>query len=159
MTHWKQPVSPLTNRTSAPTRTWPSRVSARTTDCQTDVLYESFRGHSISPPSQRHGDSRFLPTVIRWSTGTFTRLIGSEFAFLRVNPLRDCHLWTHQTSRRQTKIFARAWYLQPNSISHLAVTRTMCHAVTESAKPSITSSSDLHWGLIPIEPLHPYYLG
>ena len=27
-----------------------------------------------------------------------------------MNPLRDCHLWTHQTSRGHTKVFAWAWY-------------------------------------------------
>jgi len=38
MAQRKQPFSPLTNGTSAPTQTWPSRVSARTTDCLTDVF-------------------------------------------------------------------------------------------------------------------------
>ena len=42
-------------------------------------------------------DSRFLPTAIRWSVGTFARLIGSAFALSQVNPSRDCHLWTQQT--------------------------------------------------------------
>ena len=30
-----------------------------------------------------------------------------------MNPLRDCHLRTHQTLRENTKIFARAYYLRP----------------------------------------------
>ena len=38
MTQRKQPVSPLTDGTSASTQTWPPRVSARTTDCRTDVF-------------------------------------------------------------------------------------------------------------------------
>jgi len=38
MTQKKQPVSPLTDGTSAPTQTWPSRVSARTADRRTDVF-------------------------------------------------------------------------------------------------------------------------
>jgi len=38
MAQRKQPVSPLTNGTLSPTQTWPSRVSARTADCQTDVF-------------------------------------------------------------------------------------------------------------------------
>jgi len=33
----KQPASSLAAGTSAPTHTWPSRVSARTADCRTDV--------------------------------------------------------------------------------------------------------------------------
>ena len=36
-TQRKQPVSSLAVGTSAPTQTWPSRASARTADCQTDV--------------------------------------------------------------------------------------------------------------------------
>ena len=47
----KQPVSSLAVGTSAPTQTWPSRVSARTADCRTDVSEESSRGHNIGPPS------------------------------------------------------------------------------------------------------------
>jgi len=48
-----QPASSLTDRTSTqrPTQTWNSRVSARTADFQTDVSYESSRGHHIAPPS------------------------------------------------------------------------------------------------------------
>jgi len=38
ITQRKQPVSPLTDETSAPTQTLPSPVSARTTDCRTDVF-------------------------------------------------------------------------------------------------------------------------
>jgi len=34
----KQPASSLTDGTSSPTQTWPSRVSARTADCRTDVF-------------------------------------------------------------------------------------------------------------------------
>ena len=83
----KHPVSSLTNETSAPTQTWPSRASTRTASCQTDVSWEISRGHNIGPPSWRHQDSRFLPTAIRWSVGTFSRLIGSAFDFSQVNSL------------------------------------------------------------------------
>ena len=38
MTQRKQPVSPLPDGKPAPTRTWPSRVSARTADCRTNVF-------------------------------------------------------------------------------------------------------------------------
>ena len=38
LTQRKQPVSPLTNGTSVPSRTWPSQISARITDCWTDVF-------------------------------------------------------------------------------------------------------------------------
>jgi len=37
-----------------------------------------------------------------------------------MNPLWDCHLRTHQTLRGHRRIFARACYLQPNNISHVA---------------------------------------
>jgi len=37
-TQRKQPASPLTVGTSAPTQTWPSRVSSRTAECRTDVF-------------------------------------------------------------------------------------------------------------------------
>jgi len=39
----------LTDGASAPTRTWPSRVSDRTADCRRDVFEESSRGHNIGP--------------------------------------------------------------------------------------------------------------
>jgi len=60
MTQRKQSVSPLTDRMSAPTQTWPSRVSAMTADCETDLIKDSSCGHNIGPPSKRHQDSRFL---------------------------------------------------------------------------------------------------
>jgi len=70
-----------------------------------------------------------------------------------MNPLRDCHLWTHQTLRGHTRIFARAYYLWPNNVSHMAVERTMCHAGTKSVRPSIAPSPEPQWGLTLIEPL------
>jgi len=54
-----------------------------------------------------------------------------------MNPLRDCHLRTHQILRGHTRIFARAYFLRPNNVSHVAAGRTMCHAGTKSARPSI----------------------
>jgi len=141
MTQMKQ-ISFLTDGTSAPTRNWASRVAARTVDYWTDVYYESSRGHNIDPPSQRHQDSRFLPTAIRWSVGTFARLTRSAFAFTQVNPSRDCHFQTHQTLRGHTRIFAIAYYLRPNNESHVAVERTMCYAGAKSARPSIAPSSE-----------------
>ena len=68
-------------------------------------------GPAIDPLSESHRGSKFLPTAIRWSIGTFARFIGSTFAFLQVNPLRDCHR-TQETSRRHTGHFARACYPQ-----------------------------------------------
>jgi len=76
-----------------------------------------------------------------------------------MNPLRDCHLRTHQTLREHTRIFARAYYLRPNNASHLAVRRTMCHAGTKSARPSVAPLFEPQWGLTLIEPPRPYYLG
>jgi len=61
--------------------------------------------------------------------------------------------------RGHTRIFERAYYLRPNNASHVAVARTMCHAGTKSARPSITPSPEPQWGLTLIEPLRPYYLG
>ena len=55
--------------------------------------WSQHRPSLITPPN-----SRFLPTAIRRSVGTFARLIGSAFAFSQINPLRDCHLRT-QTLR------------------------------------------------------------
>jgi len=81
------------------------------------------------------------------------------FAFSQMNPLRDCHLRTHQILRRHTRIFARAYYPRPNSVSHVVVGRTTCHAGTKSARPSIAPSPEPQWGLTLIEPLRPYYLG
>ena len=63
MTQRKHPVSSLTDGTSAQTRIWPLRVSARTADCQTDVFLEISSGYNIGPPSYRHQDSRFLPVA------------------------------------------------------------------------------------------------
>jgi len=76
-----------------------------------------------------------------------------------MNPLRDCHIRTHKTLKGHTRIFARAYYPRPNNVSHVADRRTMCHAGTKSARPSIAPSSEPQWGLALIEPLRPYYLG
>ena len=138
-----------------PTQTWPSRVSARTADYRTGVFMESSSGHNIDPPSQCHQDSRFLPTAIQWSVGTFARLIRSAFAFSGVNPLRDWHLRTHQISRGHTRIFARAYYLRQNNGSHVTVGRTMCHAGTRVRDPILLEPQ---WRLILIESPCPYYL-
>jgi len=71
----------------------------------------------------------------------------------------DCHLWTHQILRGHTKSFARACYPRPSNVSHVAVGRSMCHAGTKSARPSIAPSSEPQWGLTLIESLCPYFLG
>ena len=59
-----------------------------------------------------------------------------------MNPSRDCHLPTHQILRGHTRIFARAYFLRLNNVFHLAVGRTMCHAGTKSARPSIAPLSE-----------------
>jgi len=76
-----------------------------------------------------------------------------------MNPLGDCHLRTHQTLRGHTRNFARDYHLQPNNVSHMDVERTMCHAGTKSARPSIAPSPKPQWGLTWIEQLCPCYLG
>jgi len=43
--------------------------------------------------------------------------------------------------------------------NYVADGRTMCHTGTDSARPSITPSSEPQWGLTLIELLRPYYLG
>jgi len=35
--------------------------------------------------------------------GNFRKDDWKRFAFLPENPLRDCHIWTQQTSRRHTR--------------------------------------------------------
>ena len=92
-------------------------------------------------------------------SGEVVELLQGAFAFSQMNPLRDCHLWTHQTLRRHTRIFTKAYYLQPNNVSHVAVGRTMCRAGTKSARPFIAPSHEPRWGLTLIEPLRPYYIG
>jgi len=85
---------------------------------------------------------KFLLAAIPWSVGTFVRLTGSAFAFLQMNLLRDCHLWTQQTSRRQSGKYARARYLRLNNVSRTAVRRTMGHVGTTSARTCIAPSSE-----------------
>ena len=53
----------------------------------------------------------------------------------------------------------RTCYLRLNNASHAAIASTMCHAGTNSARPSIAPLSEPQWGLTLIEPLRPYYLG
>jgi len=100
----------------------------------------------------------FLPTTIRRSVGTFARPIGSAFSFSKVNPLRDCHLRTHQLLRGHITIFARAYFLRLNMVSHVAVGRTTCHAWPKSARASIALLSEPQWGLPLTEPPRPYSL-
>jgi len=96
----------------------------------------------------------YTDPVKRWNF----RKDGSAFAFSQVNPLRDCHLRTHQTLRGHTRIFART-YLRPSNLSHVATGRTMCYAGTKSVRPSIAPLPEPQWGLTLIELLRPYYLG
>jgi len=76
-----------------------------------------------------------------------------------MNPLRSCHLQTHQTLRGHNTSFARAYYPRPDHVYHLAAGRTLCHAGTKSARPSIAASPEPRWELTLIEPLRPYCLG
>ena len=75
-----------------------------------------------------------------------------------MNPLRDCHLQTHQILRGHTRIFARAYFLGLNNVSPVAIRRTMCHAGTKSVRPSITSLSEPQWRLRLTQPPCPYSL-
>ena len=159
MTLRKQPASSLTDGTPAPTRIWPSRVSpGQPTAGQTcsrkvpEATTSAFPHNAIEIQgscSQRSGEALELSQ----------RLIGSAFAFSQMNPLRDCHVRTYQTLTGHTRIFARAYYLRPNNVSHVAVGRTMCHAGTKGARPSIAPSPKPQWGLTLIESLRPHYIG
>ena len=77
-----------------------------------------------------------------------------------MNPSKDCHLRTHQILGGHTRIFARAYFLRLNksNVSHVAVGRSMFHAGTKSARPSIAPLSEAQWGLPLTEPPRPYYL-
>jgi len=128
ITQRKQPASSLTNGTSAPTGTWPSRVSARKADCgNRRVLREFSRAQyqpSLIKPRRLKVPAPRDP-VKRWN---FHKADWKRVAFSQMNPLRDCHLRTHQTSRGYTRIFARTSYPRPSNACHVAVGRTMCHA-------------------------------
>ena len=91
----------------------------------------------------------------RWN---FHKAGWKRFAFSQVNPSRDCHLRTHQILIGHTRIFARAYFLRLNNESHVAVGRTMCHAGTESARPSIVPLSEPQLGLPLTESPLPYSL-
>jgi len=86
-------------------------------------------------------------------------LIGSAFAFLQVNPLRDCYLRTQQTSRTHTKNYVRACYLRLNNVSHMAVARTMCLVGIKSARPFTAPFSERQLGLTLTELLSPFFHG
>ena len=86
-------------------------------------------------------------------------MVGSVFAFLQENPLRDCHLRTKQTSRRPTRNYVGAHYLWLNNVSPLAVARIMCHVGTKSTRLHNAPFSKPQWGLTLIEPPRPYFYG
>ena len=91
----------------------------------------------------------------RWAERHYSVI---TFCFYKVNPSRDCHLWTHQILRGHTRISARAYFLRLNNVSHVAAGRTMCHARIKSARPSIAPLSEPHWGLLLTEPPRSYSL-
>ena len=115
----EQPVSSLTDGTSAPTRTWlsPEFRSEEPTAwqrCSSEVPAVTSQHR---PALIRPRGSKFLPTAIRWNVRAFIKRTGSTFAFFQENPLRDCHLPTQQTSSRNTKNYSRACYLRLNNVS------------------------------------------
>ena len=73
--------------------------------------------HNTDPLSVHHWGLKFLPTAIWWNVETFSRLIGVTFAFIQVNLVRDCHIWTQQTLRRHIRNYTRTCYLQLNNLS------------------------------------------
>ena len=74
-------------------------------------------------------------------------------------PLRDWHLRTYQILRGHTRISVRAYFLRPNNASYMAARRTMWHAGTKSARPSIAPLPELQWKMTLIELLRPCNLG
>jgi len=137
-----------------------------------DLAFASFGQDSRLPdrrvlgkfPRSQHRPSLIRPPKLKvpahsdpvWSVGTFANPISSAFAFSQMHLLTDCHIRTHQTLIGHTRIFARAYFLQPNNLSH---GRTMYHAGTRSSRPSIAPSPELQWWLTLIQPLRPYSFG
>jgi len=66
-------------------------VSARTTDCLTDLLGKFLQSQhhlpSLKTPLSLK-DPAYSDLMQPWD---FARLIGSDFAFLQVNPLKNCN--------------------------------------------------------------------
>jgi len=71
----------------------------------------------IDLPSKHLSGSRFLPTEMQWSAGAFTKLIGSTFALLQMNPLWDFHLFCTQPALTN--------HQQNSSSVHLTATTEM----------------------------------
>jgi len=129
-----------------PTWTWPSQVSARTTDCLTDMFWEST---CIVPYNTTKAQSSCLQQSDKGWIETFARLTDwMHFCLLiKENLLRGFHLVTQQTSKMHTWNYARVFYVQLSNASHVAVARTTCHVGTKSARPFIAISSQTSWGL------------
>jgi len=108
----------------------------------------------ITPPRFKVSCPQRSGEALELSQGRYL----SAFAFRQVNPSRDCHLRTRQTLRGHTRIPARANFLLLNNVSHVAARRTMCHAGTKSARPSIAPLSEPQWGLPLTGPPRPYSL-
>jgi len=109
-TQREQPVSSLTDGTSAPTRIWPSRVSAMTTDCLPDrrVLQKFSRSQQrpslITPPRLKipaHSDP-----VKRWNC---YKAGWNRFCLLTGESVERLILRTQQTLRRHIRNYARAY--------------------------------------------------
>jgi len=77
--------------------------------------------------------------------------------FRKADWKRFC-LLTHQILRRHARISTRAHFLRLSNVSHQAVGRTMYHAGTKSARPSIAPLFERQWGLPLTEPACPYSL-
>ena len=81
-------------------------------------------------------------------------------AFLSLASLEKCMPSALKTdsAKKLNQSFAKNYFLRPNNVSHMAAGRTMCHAGTKSARPSITPLPKPQWGLTLIEALRPHYL-
>jgi len=157
-TQRKQPLSSLAVGTSAPTQTWPSRVSARTANSPDrrvlgKIQRSQHRPSLITPPRFKvpaHSDP-----VKRWN---FRKADWKRFCFLTGESVERLPPPDTTDIERAYQDFARAYFLWLNNVSHVAVGRTMCHAGTKSARPSIAPLSAPQWGLTLTEPPRPYSL-
>jgi len=150
------PLSPLECRhqpTPGLREFWPGQPTARQT-CPRKVpaVTTSALPHNATkirgPYPQRSGEALEL------SQGRLEALLPSH-RWIRWEIATSGHT---RPFRGHTRIFARAYFLRLNNVSHVAVRRTTCHAGTKSVKSHIAPSSKPQWGLPLTEPYRPYSL-
>ena len=139
-----------------------------------DLAFSSFGQDSRLPdrrvlgnfPRSQHRPSLTTPPKLKVPAHSdavkrcnFRKAYWKRFCLLTDESVERLPHPAHQILRGHTRIFARAYFLRPNNVSHMAAGRTVCHAGTKSARPSIAPLPEPQWGLTLIEPLRPYYTG